>query len=151
MLVLLSAYLYYKWTSYLEHRWFRVSGGERHQMHVNCALCDKFLQFSMLLGMDIGFNQKPPQTKWAGPWWPVCTTLKMAATRIRKYHISAHVSTIFSCNATFYMFSGVRIFSVWRSFTDFFNVFRLSMSLPKPRFATQISDCQCFWQQMVTL
>ena len=34
-------------------------------------------------------------------WWPVCTKFKMAAIRNREYHISAPLSTIFSCNTTF--------------------------------------------------
>ena len=49
-----------------------------------------------------GYKVLKKQRKQSGlsPWWLVCTTLKMATTPIRKYHISAPVSTILSCNTT---------------------------------------------------
>ena len=57
------------------------------QIHVNCALCDKFLPFGMMLGMGLNKVIKNHR-KQSGP---VCTTLKMAAIRIRKYHMASYI------------------------------------------------------------
>ena len=77
---------------YAELTQMKVAFGTFHyyKIHGNCALYDKF-------------DKKHRKQSELAPWWPVYTTLKMAATRIRKYHISAPVSTIFSCITTLYM------------------------------------------------
>ena len=67
-------------------------------MVINWALCDKFLQFCMMLHMGI---QKPPQTKWVGPLVAGLHNIKNG--RHLNYIIYALVIPLFI------MFSGVRI------------------------------------------
>ena len=94
--------------------------------------CDKFLQFCMMLHRTTRYSKTTANKVDWPPWWPVCTTLKIAATGNWKYHISAPASTILSCNTTFYMFSGVcedsisEIFSLYGGHLHGLNLFPMS-------------------------
>ena len=117
-------------------------------IHVDCALCDKFC--AIWHDVRYGYKVIKNHRKQSGlaPCWPVCTTLKMAATGIRKYHILAPVITIFSCNTIFYMFSGVRI-----PFLKYCLCLEVMYCTWSNSFSNVIysQNIQCVWQLMVTL
>lgn len=84
-----------------------IAGRELSKFYKDCALCDKFLKFSIKLGIGIRFPETTAYTLVVAPYWPLCTISNMAAIRSRKCHISATGSSRSLYNTTFFMFFGV--------------------------------------------
>ena len=82
----------------------QCSWREMPYIHVNCALCDKFLQFGLMLGMGIRFSK----TTANKVGWQLVTGLHNIKNG-RFSNSEIYISTCFSCNTTFYVFSGVKI------------------------------------------